>query len=52
MGDEKLCGFCGKGESSVNVIIKGPLVGACNECVELMANMIKEDKKHGRTKEA
>jgi ATP-dependent protease Clp ATPase subunit len=49
MGEEKLCGFCGKGEGSVNVMIKGPLVCVCSECVELMTDMIKESVEHGRT---
>jgi ATP-dependent protease Clp ATPase subunit len=34
------CGFCGKDRQEVERLIDGPTTAACNECIELMYNMI------------
>ena len=37
------CSFCGKHQDDLFVIIAGPNVYICNECVELCAQVIAED---------
>jgi ATP-dependent Clp protease ATP-binding subunit ClpX len=39
------CSFCSKVQSDVKKIIAGPSVFICNECVDLCANIIKEESK-------
>jgi hypothetical protein len=34
------CGFCGKGSSEVLVLIAGPTVFICDECVELCRDIV------------
>jgi ATP-dependent protease Clp ATPase subunit len=34
------CGFCGKDRDEVERLIEGPGTAACNECIEIMYNMI------------
>lgn len=41
----KYCSFCGKSQHEVIKLIAGPNVFICNECVDLCADIIKEDKK-------
>ncbi|MBV8682215.1 MAG: ClpX C4-type zinc finger protein [Caulobacteraceae bacterium] len=36
------CSFCGKSQVDVDMIVAGPGVKICNECVELAANVIAE----------
>ena len=52
-GDAKntlYCSFCGKSQHEVRKLIAGPNVFICNECVELCADIIKEeDRKSRRT---
>ena len=37
------CGFCGKGEIEARtLLIQGPVTGVCDECVELMVDIIRE----------
>ena len=44
------CSFCGKSQHEVRKLIAGPNVFICNECVELCADIIKEeDRKSRRT---
>ncbi len=38
------CSFCGKSQNEVKKLIVGPKVFICNECIELCANIISEDK--------
>lgn len=38
------CSYCGKKETEVLVLIAGPMCHVCNECVELMVDMIRELK--------
>ena len=37
------CSFCGKSEAEVRKMIAGPCVFICNECSELIADMMKDD---------
>lgn len=37
----KTCSFCGKEEREVLALIAGPTSYVCNECVELMVDMIR-----------
>lgn len=37
------CSFCGKSQTQVDKIISGPDVYICNECIELCAEMIRQD---------
>ena len=37
------CSFCGKSQHEVRKLIAGPNVFICNECVELCADIIKEE---------
>jgi ATP-dependent Clp protease ATP-binding subunit ClpX len=39
-----LCSFCGKGGSEVERLIAGPGVYICNECVELCAQVLAEER--------
>lgn len=43
--DSKICGFCGKGESEVSILITGPKVNVCDECISLLSEMAEEKKK-------
>lgn len=43
--DEIKCSFCGKGQTEVFKIIKGPGVYICNECIELSKEIIDESYK-------
>lgn len=36
------CSFCGKAESQVVTLIKGPGVNICNECVALCDDILRE----------
>jgi ClpX C4-type zinc finger len=38
------CSFCGKSQVDVDMIVAGPGVTICNECVELAANVISENR--------
>ncbi|HET6519800.1 MAG TPA: ClpX C4-type zinc finger protein, partial [Geminicoccaceae bacterium] len=42
------CSFCGKSQHDVKKLIAGPNVFVCNECVELCADIIKEEDKKTR----
>ena len=42
------CGFCGKTDKQVSVIIAGPSVAICNECVRLCVGVL-FDKAEGKT---
>jgi ATP-dependent Clp protease ATP-binding subunit ClpX len=44
------CSFCGKSQNDVKKLIAGPNVFICDECVELCADILKdEDTKSGRS---
>lgn len=36
------CSFCGKQESQVFALVKGPAVFICDECVRLCVDIIRE----------
>ena len=38
------CSFCGKPESEVKKMIEGPEVRVCNECVELIVDIIEQEE--------
>jgi ATP-dependent Clp protease ATP-binding subunit ClpX len=42
------CSFCGKSQHEVRKLIAGPNVFICNECVELCADIIKEEDRKSR----
>ena len=42
------CSFCGKSQHEVRKLIAGPNVFICNECVELCADIIKEEDRKNR----
>lgn len=42
--EELHCSFCGKSQHKVKKIIAGPTLFICNECVELCADIINEEK--------
>ncbi len=42
------CSFCGKSQHDVKKLIAGPNVFICNECVELCADIIKEEDRKTR----
>lgn len=37
------CSFCGKSEAEVRKLIAGPCVFICDECSDLIAEMMKDD---------
>ncbi len=47
--DEIRCSFCGKSQSEVKKIIQGPGVYICNECVDLLKEIIDEDYRKEET---
>lgn len=42
-GECLLCSFCGKPETYVNVMVAGPAVYICNECVDVCIHAIEEN---------
>jgi hypothetical protein len=42
------CTFCGKGRSEVTVLVEGPSVFICDECVEKAQAIVDESKKTPR----
>ena len=42
--EEKVCEFCDKGESEVEQLIAGPGVNICDECIEIMYEIVQEHK--------
>lgn len=38
------CSFCGKGKSEVGVLVEGPEVFICDECVEKAQEIVRESK--------
>jgi ClpX C4-type zinc finger len=41
---ELMCSFCGKSQRQVGKLIAGPGVYICDECVEMMVEIIQEDE--------
>jgi len=39
------CSFCGKGKSEVAVLVEGPAVFICDQCVEQAQELVRESKK-------
>jgi ATP-dependent Clp protease ATP-binding subunit ClpX len=46
------CSFCGKRHDEVNKLIAGPEVNICDECVNLCAEIVAEDRAHKTVKRA
>ena len=44
------CSFCGKSQHEVRILIAGPTVFICDECVELCMDIIKEENKSSLVK--
>jgi ATP-dependent protease Clp ATPase subunit len=38
------CHFCGKTQMEVNVIVKGPKEGICDECIVVCCEVLEEHK--------
>lgn len=43
VGSEPMCSFCGKTQRQARKLIAGPGVYICDECVEMMVEIIQED---------
>ena len=43
--ETRVCGFCGKNQHEVRAMIAGPSVTVCDECVDLMTEVIAEERK-------
>ncbi|MEO1090463.1 MAG: ClpX C4-type zinc finger protein, partial [Pseudomonadota bacterium] len=41
------CSFCGKSQHDVKKLIAGPNVFICDECVELCADILRDEDKKG-----
>ena len=41
---KSFCSFCGKSEDSVEVLIAGPMVFICDECVDTAVYIVAEHK--------
>lgn len=37
---KRWCSFCGKESAQVDMLIEGPGVAICNECIDLMRDMV------------
>ena len=46
--DAPFCSFCGKSKSEVALLIAGPGVNICNECVALCQSVIEAHKTNGK----
>lgn len=44
MNDPHTCNFCGKSKEDVEKLIVGSDVGICNECVDLCASILKDER--------
>lgn len=42
--DNLLCSFCGKTQGDVEVLIYGPAVYICDECVKLCSEIIEDQR--------
>lgn len=38
------CTFCGQGEQTAKVIITGPMVNICDDCVDLCVEVVEEHR--------
>ena len=38
------CDFCGKFSNELEILIKGPIVGICDECVDTCAEIVTEQR--------
>jgi len=47
--ESSYCSFCGKGKSEVVVLVEGPAVFICDECVEKAQEIVSESRKHPRS---
>jgi ATP-dependent Clp protease ATP-binding subunit ClpX len=45
------CGFCGKSRQEVEHLIEGPITHVCNECVELMNEILRAKNENRRTRD-
>lgn len=43
-GQVEYCSFCGKSQHEVKVIIAGPRVLICDECIDLCASIVREKR--------
>jgi ATP-dependent Clp protease ATP-binding subunit ClpX len=43
------CSFCGKERGEVFCVIEGPTVGICDECVDLVSDIVREKRAKART---
>jgi len=43
--ESRYCSFCGKGESEVAVLVEGPAVFICDECVDKAQEIVRDSKK-------
>ena len=46
--ESPFCSFCGKGRSEVAVLVEGPSVFICDECVEKARAIVDESKRTPR----
>ena len=42
--NEPRCSFCGRSQTQIEKIIKGPSVHICNECVKLCNEVLSEEQ--------
>lgn len=43
------CSFCGRDQSAVRILVVGPLVDICDECVDICSEIISEKVSSGET---
>ena len=46
--DEPCCGFCGRSQSEVPLLLTGIGCNICSECVELAHGVVAENVKHNK----
>ena len=44
-GHDDFCGFCGRTKHESNVLLSGPILSACDQCITLMAETISDGEK-------
>ena len=42
------CSFCGRNSHDVQIMIQGPMVNICNECVEASAQIVRRNMNQNR----
>jgi ATP-dependent Clp protease ATP-binding subunit ClpX len=51
MADDLYCKFCGKPENEVEVLVAGPEISVCDECLGLLVEIVAKDHAKWRNRQ-